>query len=60
VPTATDACRIVVKLVAAYAALLRPVLKWVAAPADWVMMRKQLYNLKTLAEQTARDALRSA
>lgn len=55
VPTAADSNRLVVKLVARYptgakGSLLRALLPW----GDLIMMRRQLLNLKRLAEQTAR------
>jgi hypothetical protein len=45
--------RIVVKLIMRYAAFLRPAWRWLMPFGDWVMMRRQLLNLKALAEETA-------
>jgi len=46
--------RIVVKLIMRYAAPLRHLGRCVMPFGDWVMMRRQLLNLKALAEKTAR------
>jgi hypothetical protein len=51
-PTSADRCRLIVKLVATYPPVLRPLLRRIVATADWVMMRKQLLNLRDLAEET--------
>ena len=53
-PAGPERCRLVVKLLAAYPPALRPVMQRLFAPADWIMMRKQLLNLKELAEKTRR------
>jgi len=53
-PASAERCRLVVKLVAAYPLALRPLLRRLAPAADWVMMRKQLLNLKSLAEEAHR------
>jgi hypothetical protein len=49
--------RIVVKLLMRYPLLLRPLARWMMPLGDWVMMRRQLLNLKALAEETARRRL---
>ena len=45
--------RIVVKLLVRYPALLQALGRWTMPFGDWVMMRRQLLNLKALAEGTA-------
>jgi hypothetical protein len=47
--------RIVVKLLMRYPALLRTLGSWLLPFGDWVMMRRQLLNLKALAEKTAHE-----
>jgi hypothetical protein len=54
IPAGTHRCRLVVKLLAAYPLALRPLMRGLLAPADWILMRKQLLNLKELAEKTPR------
>jgi hypothetical protein len=49
-PAGPARCRLLVKVLAAYPAALRPLMQRLFAPADWIMMRKQLLNLKELAE----------
>ena len=53
-PAGRDRCRLVVKVLVAYPPALRPLMQLLFAPADWIMMRKQLLNLKELAEKTPR------
>ncbi|MGH7338941.1 MAG: hypothetical protein ACREKH_00460, partial [Candidatus Rokuibacteriota bacterium] len=55
VPVDARRSRIVVKLLMRYPALLRTVARWALPFGDWVMMRRQLLNLKALAEETARS-----
>ena len=57
VPVDARRSRIVVKLLARYPSLLRPLGRWTLPFGDWVMMRRQLLNLKALAEETARRGL---
>jgi hypothetical protein len=45
-------CRLVVRVLAAYPPVVRPVMQRLFPPGDWIMMRRQLLNLKELAEQT--------
>jgi hypothetical protein len=52
-PVAARRSRIVVKLVMRYPPLLRALGRCVLPFGDWVMMRRQLLNLKALAEETA-------
>jgi len=52
--------RIIVKLIMRYPALLRTLGRWAMPFGDWVMMRRQLLNLKALAEDTARRSQLSA
>jgi len=52
-PAGSERSRIVVKLATRYArGLQRPLMSLVLPPGDLVMMRRQLLNLKELAEQT--------
>lgn len=53
VPDDGDRCRLVVKLLVNHPgpAVLRPLVRWVGPLGDLVMMRRQLLNLKGLAEQ---------
>jgi hypothetical protein len=55
VPDGADRCRLVVKLLVNHPgpAVLRPLVRWVGPLGDLVMMRRQLLNLKRLAERTA-------
>jgi hypothetical protein len=39
--------------------VLRTIVRWTAAPLDLVMMRRQLLNLKALAERQAANDERS-
>ncbi len=57
-PAGEERSRIVVKLVptAARRGVLRPLMRLALPPGDLVMMRRQLLNLKGLAERTAREA----
>ena len=55
VPVDARRSRIVVKLIMRYPALLRTLARWAMPFGDWVMMRRQLLNLKALAEGTARE-----
>jgi hypothetical protein len=57
VPIGDRRSRIVVKLLARYPPLFRTLGRWTLPFGDWVMMRRQLLNLKALAEETARRAL---
>ena len=57
VPVDARRSRIVVKLLARYPPLLRTIGRWTMPFGDWVMMRRQLLNLKALAEETARRGL---
>lgn len=58
VPAGERRCRLVVKMLVRYPRL--PILgllaRWTAAPLDLVMMRRQLFTLKALAERQALDA----
>jgi len=58
VPAGPGRCRLVVKLLLRYPNIpvLRTVFGWTAAPLDLVMMRRQLLNLKALAERQANAA----
>ncbi len=60
VPVDVRRSRIVVKLLMRYPFLLRPLGRWAMPFGDWVMMRRQLLNLKALAEETARRRLSPA
>lgn len=53
VPDGADRCRLVVKLLVSHPGpgVLRPLVRWVGPLGDLVMMRRQLLNLKGLAEQ---------
>jgi hypothetical protein len=53
VPVDTRRSRIVVKLLMRYPAVVRPLARLILPFGDWVMMRRQLLNLKALAEGTA-------
>jgi len=54
-PVNAGRSRIVVKLIMRYPpAPLRTLWRWGMPFGDWVMMRRQLLNLKALAERTAR------
>ena len=55
IPVAAGRSRIVVKLIMRYAAILRPAWRLLMPFGDWIMMRRQLLNLKSLAEKTARE-----
>jgi hypothetical protein len=54
-PERADRCRLVVKLLVNHPgpAVLRPLVRWVGPLGDLVMMRRQLLNLKGLAESDA-------
>jgi hypothetical protein len=52
----TRRSRIVAKLLMRYPSLARTLGRWVMPTGDWIMMRRQLLNLKSLAEKTARRA----
>jgi hypothetical protein len=53
---AVDSCRLLVKLVVRFRPGVRDRLAGTLAPwLDWWMMRRQLLNLKVLAEGTFRD-----
>lgn len=54
VPVDARRSRIVVKLLARYPLLFRTLGRLTMPFGDWVMMRRQLLNLKALAEDTAR------
>ncbi len=56
VPTAPDRSRIVVKLLVVYPGRVGSVMRHVPPVGDLIMMRKQLKNLKRLAERDARRA----
>jgi len=53
VPEGAERCRLVVKLLVNHPgpAALRPLVRWVGPLGDLVMMRRQLLNLKGLAER---------
>jgi hypothetical protein len=55
VPDGADRCRLVVKLLVNHPgpAALRPLVRWFGPLGDLVMMRRQLLNLKGLAERDA-------
>jgi hypothetical protein len=55
VPVGADQCRLVVKLLVNHPgpAALRPLVRWGGPFGDLVMMRRQLLNLKALAESDA-------
>lgn len=55
VPEGADRCRLVVKLLVNHPGptVLRPLVRWVGPLGDLVMMRRQLLNLKGLAEREA-------
>jgi hypothetical protein len=56
-PAGPEASRIVVKISAGYArGIQRPLMKLVLPPGDLLMMRRQLLNLKQLAERSAMEA----
>ena len=55
VPVDGARSRIVVKLLMRYPALVRPLARWMLPFGDWVMMRRQLLNLKALAEGTTHE-----
>ena len=57
VPVDAHRSRIVVKLLARYPPLARMLGRWAMPFGDWVMMRRPLLNLKTLAERSARRPL---
>ena len=58
VPQARDRCRLLVKLVVSYRrTFIDGVVRLLAPWLDWVMMRRQLLNLKALAERTPRGSL---
>jgi hypothetical protein len=60
-PVGERRSRIVVKLLASYArGLHRPLMRLVLPPGDLVMMRRQLLNLKALAERAAASGESSA
>jgi hypothetical protein len=62
VPERVDRCRLVVKLLVNHPgpAVLRPLVRWVGPFGDLVMMRRQLLNLKGLAEHDAAAQAESA
>ncbi len=55
VPESADRCRLVVKMLVNHPGprLLRPLVRWIGPLGDLVMMRRQLLNLKRLAEREA-------
>lgn len=57
VPVDAHRSRIVVKLLARYPPFVRTLGRWTLPFGDWVMMRRQLLNLKALAEDSARRPL---
>lgn len=55
-PAGPGRSRLIVKISARYArGIHRPLMKLILPPGDLVMMRRQLLNLKGLAERTARE-----
>lgn len=55
-PAGPGCSRLLVKIGAGYArGIHRPLMKLILPPGDLVMMRRQLLNLKGLAERTARE-----
>ncbi len=55
-PRGEERSRIVVKVLVAYPpAVHRPLMRLLAPPGDVLMMRRQLLNLKGLAERTAHE-----
>ena len=46
--------RVVAKLLMRYPSAIRVLGRWLMPTGDWIMMRRQLLNLKALAEKTAR------
>ncbi len=55
-PAGAERSRLVVKISARYArGIHRPLMRLILPPGDLVMMRRQLLNLKELAERTARE-----
>ena len=55
-PAGPARSRLIVKISASYArGIHRPLMRLILPPGDLVMMRRQLLNLKGLAERTARE-----